>query len=956
MKLSSISTFISSFLMPATRKPPTQAAAHRRNPKPEDVNMRTRSGGRGKNAPVKPEKGELAVNGNNELSPTLSRKNTRSSSNISTYSLIAVGGVPPPVKATLINRRVINISNLPRDFLMKLKEEDEKNEKAQADSRANAALYRPNEDDSESDHLSLSPDPIPVRRSRGGRGSRARGGRGRGRGGIRKEAFPEKRVEISPKKVRPTRTAAPAFPLTEVEDESPSNHESPYESAKESNPHHHEKVAVDNANGNAHQSDHTTQNAGNDHFVPVQDAHFTSTTPNVSPPPGLQTPDSSTSPLNTAPTQNATQPSFSQEQNALASQEQSAVATPVDDEAQKIPMLNPEDDMLSDFDLLPPFITDASKPPREECEDEADYLLKQRYDPVNDPAAFVAALTKYPPSARSNEVLWTLALNAQKTLMAWQNEFLELDARTAPHQHPPKKPATGGRVPIPTPVFEDMKEADLYSYVFDSRKPPGFQDPHAQRLGRDNIGGRELRQRRGRDLLGSAAATEDEGEDAEGRASRRKRRAVQRFDMTEPNSGSNTPRRNGWGGARKRGVSAIAPAASETPEPDSRAKRAKTAAHALLPHRIQEMREESTVPSSGDEAKADASKRRGRPPGSKNLQKRSDAGIKKGPRKGTNGAAAAAAAQVPKPAPVTLESLSQGQNQFSIEPRLTAPVPQHRSLTPNMAVPVATVFQAAPQPAVAPPNNLAPTTSIIKAPAQDSFITTTPLSQYGAHPFDESSQSGPAGEKKRKQRVKSEKRSQSMTIWWAERKARAAEQKAAQRALQTDDQGNAQNRALVGVSPNDSPAPSSPASLGNSRATSRAPPSTYMPLNNGLAALPSNPPMNPSARPLMPALAPAPPPHQQHHHHHHHQFHSPYPTPGPRTVIPRPKSNSGPAPLAPAPHPTHSRQGSGHISPYPPVGPAMGHQGQHQHVLGPVGPVGMGVQGAIHPYQGGPHQ
>ena len=103
-----------------------------------------------------------------------------------------------------------------------------------------------------------------------------------------------------------------------------------------------------------------------------------------------------------------------------------------------------------------------------------------------------------------------------------------------------------------------------------------------------------------------------------------------------------------------------------------------------------------------------------------------------------------------------------------------------------------------------------------------------------------------------------------------------------------------------------------------------------------LAALPSNPPINPSPRPVMPVLAPAPAHHPQHHHHHHHQqsqpqaqFTSPYaPVPGPRAVIPRPKSN-GPPLLAPAPT---QNQNPNHISPYPPVGPALG-----QHVMGPVG-------------------
>jgi hypothetical protein len=52
-------------------------------------------------------------------------------------------------------------------------------------------------------------------------------------------------------------------------------------------------------------------------------------------------------------------------------------------------------------------------------------------------------------------------------------------------------------------------------------------------------------------------------------------------------------------------------------------------------------------------------------------------------------------------------------------------------------------------------------------------MNTAPLSQYTNSYVEETS---PASGSRRKPRVKSEKRSQSMTIWWAERKARKREQ------------------------------------------------------------------------------------------------------------------------------------------------------------------------------------
>jgi hypothetical protein len=55
-----------------------------------------------------------------------------------------------------------------------------------------------------------------------------------------------------------------------------------------------------------------------------------------------------------------------------------------------------------------------------------------------------------------------------------------------------------------------MKEADLYGYTYDPKKPPGCQDPWAQRPGAEKGGRRELRTRRTRDMLESAAPSEED--------------------------------------------------------------------------------------------------------------------------------------------------------------------------------------------------------------------------------------------------------------------------------------------------------------------------------------------------------------------------------------------------------------------------------------------------------------
>lgn len=324
-----------------------------------------------------------------------------------------------------------------------------------------------------------------------------------------------------------------------------------------------------------------------------------------------------------------------------------------------------------------------------------------------------------------------------------------------------------------------MKEADLYGYTYDPKKLPEAQDPWGQRPGAEKSGGRELRTRRNRDMLDSAPVSEEEGEeDEEGRRAKRQRRATRKFDGSDQGTGTgtgtNTPKKhNGWGGARKKGVSRFAKNASETPEPESRpTKRARVAASNLLHQRIQEMREASLIPSSGDEESSamdadeysDTGVKRGRPAGSKNTARRSDFGIKKGPRKKpAEPDAPVPSAHGPNAPPPALQSMSEGQGQFTLDPQ---PLTEPLSLVPNSAE---TVFQATQQPSTAQ-EVVASHSEMSHTP--DAYMSTAPLSQYTNNYMDEST---PPSGSRRKPRVKSEKRSQSMTIWWAERKARQRE-------------------------------------------------------------------------------------------------------------------------------------------------------------------------------------
>ena len=377
---------------------------------------------------------------------------------------------------------------------------------------------------------------------------------------------------------------------------------------------------------------------------------------------------------------------------------------------------------LSDSNYPPPFLDRPPTPDEADCDDPADFIVRTRFAPMSDPQLFVKALTKYPAASRDTKVLYQLALNTQRALKEWQDQYLMLDARTAHHANPPKKPVTGGRIPIQPEVFEDIKEADLYGYVYDAKKQPGHQDPFRQRPGGgETVGGRELRQRRAREL--GEEPSDDEGTGTE--VGKRKRKAVVRYDG-EPRAMR----------GRKRTIDSEPPEIEAPPRKRGRPSAADKAAQ--MHQSIRRLREESTVASTISESESMSPgppRRRGRPPGSKNLQPRSDAGIKKGPRKA----------------------------------RIIASVTPEVMQIDEPSRPASTVQAAAR----------------VSGTVEDPFIENKHLSKIQREERTPSSETSttmtdgppPAPVHKRKQRVKSEKRSQSMTEWWAARKARQLEER-----------------------------------------------------------------------------------------------------------------------------------------------------------------------------------
>lgn len=290
------------------------------------------------------------------------------------------------------------------------------------------------EDESEIELPAFQPSARGVRgRGRGSRGGRSRGGRGRGRGGRGRGG--SARVS-SPARSRLSRNAAPAFPLTEEDDDQPSNQTTPNSSAKPpTRPY--SMQSVTSADEHEHAIDDSDDASDDMDDVRIQ---ASSMTPRGSPPEGLLDSildGSYVPPLK--PESNAghkasntgklavtkmTLPPKSTSHTPLGS-----VSTPTETAVPKL--LAPEDDELSESDLPDPFIYDALSPNEADCEDRADYLLQKRFRPMIDVQQVITTLTKYAANQRSTESLYALAENTQRILKAWQDEYLMLDARVS---------------------------------------------------------------------------------------------------------------------------------------------------------------------------------------------------------------------------------------------------------------------------------------------------------------------------------------------------------------------------------------------------------------------------------------------------------------------------------------------------------------------------------------------
>ena len=350
-----------------------------------------------------------------------------------------------------------------------------------------------------------------------------------------------------------------------------------------------------------------------------------------------------------------------------------------------------EEDRLSDEDNYPSLHAKAWPAIRnDEPYDKASKVMRRTYKPLNSPDIFIHALTRRDPATRPKEVLLATTSHIQKLLQQLQTEYLELDKITAPHARVPRKPVRGGRVPLDHAVAEDKKEADLYDYTFDPRKV-GYQDPDAQKIHRD-AEGRALRKRRQRNGVDVEPAATTGGEEAP-LGPRRAVKPISRFDGT---SQAPMRKKRTINGTQKPASSMTpdpnsGPSSAAQPQVLSNGYVVRTSGRWKnhIPKRIRELRVDSvgasspsaTTPASASSATAAAAttaingatspgtggggggadegasrsetpgtssdtpgpadgkegspgaSRKGRPKGSKNLHKRRDAGIPKGPRK-----------------------------------------------------------------------------------------------------------------------------------------------------------------------------------------------------------------------------------------------------------------------------------------------------------------------------------
>ena len=252
--------------------------------------------------------------------------------------------------------------------------------------------------------------------------------------------------------------------------------------------------------------------------------------------------------------------------------------------------------------VLPGPYVEREEIPNEDNLDPASFIYHKEYAPLPSIKSFTDIWNGQDLSEVPTNVLYKLAEGTQKVLTTWQDEYIKLDSFTAGNFNPPKKPATGGRIPAERWLWQQEKEtlwwgcpAGLEGALVKGDKKwrkdnaahlAGAEDGNM--TGSFDVNGKKLRRRTG-EVPNLLAAGKNDSETTE----KRTRKPAKKFDQ-----GTNAEAATGV--RKKRG------------RPPARAKAAQTAENAkatAAPSFDGEQEPENTDPTNQA-----LPKKRGRPP------------------------------------------------------------------------------------------------------------------------------------------------------------------------------------------------------------------------------------------------------------------------------------------------------------------------------------------------------
>ncbi|KAL9088504.1 MAG: hypothetical protein Q9159_003070 [Coniocarpon cinnabarinum] len=458
---------------------------------------------------------------------------------------------------------------------------------------------------------------------------------------------------------------------------------------------------------------------------------------------------------------------------------------------------------LTEADLPSPFLERPPTP--QHFADKAAKLHHERYLPLPPLSSFTNALTSHPPSSRKTSTLFKLANSTFETLRIWQDEYLKLDERTGPAQNPPRRPATGGRLPVDPEMFEAQKEINLWGHVLgiEGREYSRslIQRPGYAGLGLGNgrpaaavpqaeADGRRAR-RRGADakLIDGVIPNASDQESPE----KRTRKPVRRFDVgINGASGRKRRRRAELDEAESgpRAEEAEDLASDEERFEDERERAAKRGRvgrlHDVPSSRLNQVstrssREPSRHPSATPAPAIRGRRMRGKRGRARGRGGRLLEGMGRVTSENTQAGEGVDEEQIGKEQSNT--QTDEPSKVVPLQPAAEKEVPPQTAYKPYYAPPlVPGVAQASAQPSdstshTTPSEALTPNSPAFQPTVDEGHPVEAALSSRSPASQDAPEYGANGRHLSKAPKMKSEKRSSSMTAWWAERKRKMAEEK-----------------------------------------------------------------------------------------------------------------------------------------------------------------------------------